>query len=130
MSWPLRKLPSSPSDYGQTNIQAGHWWPCPWYLFEDGRPMHFLSVHYISDWMGKRPPVTIRLPGGADWILDGKSSNGLGWKVTGEEGLWTSVPSIQVDGFIHEGKVITQPYHGYLVKGTLSEDLGRRQYAK
>lgn len=102
-------------------LKAGDWWYCPWYLdldkFKRENHASFLSEHYLRDWNGLRDPVCIRLPGGDDWCIDQKSSNGSGWTVTGEEGLWTANPSILVPN-----------YHGFLRDGVLSDDTDGRTY--
>ncbi len=128
MPTPLRKLPDQPAVVGYQNITAGQWWYCPWLLMDDGSAPHYLSQSYNKNWLGKRPPVTLMLPGGREWCIDQKSDNGPGWVVTGEEGLWTATPSISVPGFAHEGKTVCLPYHGWLKEGVLSDDISGQKY--
>lgn len=64
---------------------------------------NFLSVHYWRDWSAKRPPVCVVCPNGEEWEIDRKSSNGDGWKVTGDLPNISCSPSIVVEG-----------YHGWL----------------
>lgn len=63
----------------------------------------FLSVHYWRDWSAKRPPICVVCPNGETWEIDRKSSNGDGWKVTGDLPNISCTPSIVVHG-----------YHGHL----------------
>lgn len=64
---------------------------------------NFLSPHYWRDWSTKRPPIAVVCPNGEVWEIDRKSSNGDGWKVTGDLPNISCSPSIVVDG-----------YHGFL----------------
>lgn len=64
---------------------------------------NFLSIHYWNDWSTKRPPICVVCPNGEVWEIDRKSSNGDGWKVTGELPAISCSPSIAAQG-----------YHGYL----------------
>lgn len=100
---------------------AGTMYYCPWIwdpLGEDAgkeciaRPKGYLSVHYVRDWSTKRPPIVVICPDGTEWCVDAGSSNGDGWKVTGEAPLITCSPSILVPG-----------YHGFLRGGEFSEPL-------
>lgn len=70
---------------------------------EDDKGDRFLSVHYWNDWSSKRAPIAVVCPNGEVWEIDRKSSNGDGWKVTGDLPNISCTPSIVVDG-----------YHGYL----------------
>lgn len=64
---------------------------------------YFLSVHYWNDWSMKRAPIAVVCPNGEVWEIDRRSSNGDGWKVTGDLPLISCSPSIVVEG-----------YHGFL----------------
>lgn len=115
-------------------------WSCPWYFdprgelkayadanpgsgFRDGAmfarreddDVPFLSVHYWRDWSAKRAPIAVVCPNGEVWEVDRKSSNGDGWRVTGDLPDLTCEPSIVVDG-----------YHGYLRGGLFTADLEGR----
>lgn len=97
-------------------------WYVPWY-FDPNNPEHkprrdnalkaiaenkfqynyYLSRFYWQDWSDKRPPICVLTPHGKEWCVDAKSSNGEGWRVTGEAPLLSVTPSIDVPG-----------YHGWL----------------
>jgi hypothetical protein len=51
--------------------------------------------------------LSVRLPSGEDWLIDGPASNGPGWTRTGEPPRITVRPSI-----------LTPKYHGFLTDGT------------
>jgi len=72
----------------------------------------FLSSHYWRDWADKRAPICVVGPNGRWWEIDRKSSNGDGWRVSGELPNITCAPSIVLDG-----------YHGYLRDGEFTEPL-------
>ncbi len=114
----------------------GMGWYLPWYFDPSGererRGEHvmlkqsqkghlgFLSIHYWNDWADKRPPICVVCPNGETWEIDRKSSNGDGWKVSGEWPNISCTPSIVVPG-----------YHGWLgvngyPPGTFSPDLEGR----
>ncbi len=80
--------------------------------FGTGEHNYYLSRFYWQDWSDKRPPLCVLTPNGKEWVVDAKSSNGEGWKVTGTEPQISCQPSIQVDG-----------YHGYLTNGEFSPPL-------
>jgi hypothetical protein len=70
-------------------------------------PNHsFLSPHYWRDWADKRPPIAVVCPNGDVWEIDRRSSNGDGWRVTGELPNITCTPSIAMSD-----------YHGWLTNG-------------
>lgn len=69
----------------------------------DNPPRSFLSPHYWDDWSTKRAPLAVVCPNGEVWEIDRRSSNGDGWKVTGDFPNIACAPSIVVDG-----------YHGFL----------------
>lgn len=75
----------------------------------DAANASYLSIHYWRDWADKRPPICIVGPSGEEWEIDRKSSNGDGWKVTGEWPNITCEPSIVLKG-----------YHGFLRAGVFS----------
>lgn len=52
---------------------------------------------------------TVMLPDGSDWCIDGPSSNGDGWRRSGEAPNLTARPSI-----------LTPAYHGWLTNGELT----------
>jgi len=74
----------------------------------------FLSVHYWRDWADKRPPICVVCPNGDLWEIDRKSSNGDGWRVTGDLPRITCAPSIKTEG-----------YHGHLRNGRFTADVDR-----
>ncbi len=61
--------------------------------------------------------LVVKLPGGAEWVIDGESSSGGFWERTGTPPRITARPSI-----------LTPNYHGWLTDGVLSDDLEGRQY--
>lgn len=75
----------------------------------------YLSPHYWRDWAHIRPPIVIIGPGGEEWEIDRKSSNGDGWKVSGEWPNITCSPSI-----------VLRAYHGFLQNGQFTPDLEGR----
>lgn len=104
-------------------------WFCPWYFdpFDDedaptrqrcmeaitrGEKQNFLSRFYWEDWSATRPPISVICPNGKDWCVDQVSTNGEGWKVTGDAPIITCAPSILVPG-----------YHGFLQKGIFTPNL-------
>lgn len=87
----------------------GMGWYNDWYLSFQ-RP--FLSPHYQRDWAAKRSPIEIVCPNGDVWCIDRLSSNGDGWRVTGEWPNITCAPSI-----------VAGDYHGYLRNGEFTPDL-------
>lgn len=102
----------------------GMGWFNDWYLEIDGDGSAaemaghaFLSVHYHRDWNGKRSPIEIVCPNGDVWCIDRKSSNGDGWRVTGQWPNITCEPSIVADD-----------YHGFLRNGEFTPDLGGKTW--
>lgn len=92
----------------------GMGWFNDWYLtMEDS----FLSVHYKRDWKGKRAPIELVCPNGDLWCVDRKSSNGNGWRVTGE---WPNITC--------EPSIIAGDYHGHLRNGEFTPDLGGKTW--
>lgn len=109
----------------------GSMWFCPWYhdpkepgaaeirARELARPVAdwqpggnaFLSIHYWRDWADKRAPITVVGPNRAHWCVDQGSSNGTGWKVTGEAPAIVAHPSI----WLRQGQ--PDAYHGWLGQG-------------
>jgi len=84
-----------------------------------------LSMYYWRDHSFTRPPICVICPNDHPWIPDAGSSNGLGWKVTGEVPNITCTPSIGA-GFTEPGKPGPKYlYHGYLTNGTFCADLDR-----
>lgn len=97
----------------------GMGWFNDWYL-DRGHGSNFLSVHYQRDWAGKRPPIELVCPDGNLWCIDRKSSNGDGWKVTGEWPNITCSPSIDCN----PGGGMNGPYyHGFLNNGVFTPDI-------
>lgn len=105
-------------------------WPTPWVWDQAGEmptskrvifpaarrgDLNYLSPHYWRDWADRRPPLCVVCPNGEQWEIDRKSSNGNGWRVTGEWPNLTCHPSIVVEG-----------YHGWLRNGEFSADLEGR----
>lgn len=79
-----------------------------------------LSVEYLRDWAGTRPPLVIRLPGPVDVCLDRAvdDAGGHGWVVRGEAPRITVAPSVNVLGV----------YHGFIRDGVVTPDCEGRQY--
>ena len=107
-------------------LQPGDMWFCPWYIEGESKKDHlrwldqghgFLSREYVTQRWDKRPPLILRLPDGTDWLVDGLSTSGGGWDISGEAPNITARPSIQSPGF-----------HGWLTNGVLSDDLEGRKY--
>src|SRR5690349_19716063 len=107
-------------------LKPGDMWLCPWYTEGENKADHlrwlesghgFLSREYVEQRWDTRPPLVLRLPDGTDWLIDGLSTNGGGWIVTGEPPNITASPSIQSPG-----------YHGYLQNGVLTDDIEGRTY--
>lgn len=72
---------------------------------------HVLSIEYLRDWKGKRPPIMICLPVAGPRILDQKWMNSdHGWVITGDPPNLTASPSIHIIG----------KYHGWLQNGELT----------
>lgn len=117
MPFQLKKIEHPSSVGGYSKLMPGDWWYCPWYLDCDWREWDYWSAMYRALPDPVRPPVCISMPGGDTWLIDAKSSNGEGWHITGEEGLWTASPSILVPR-----------YHGYLRAGWLTDDIDGRRY--
>jgi len=94
-------------------------WFCPWvwdptgereraglhvmHKAADRGKLYHLSPHFWRDWADKRAPICVVCPNGEWWEIDRKSSNGDGWRVTGELPNICCSPSIVVEG-----------YHGFL----------------
>jgi hypothetical protein len=113
MPWPITFHETRPE-----KPQVGDMWFEPWYL-EDGNRDYYLSDRYKREWMGKRPPLIVRLPSGRNFSIDGKAKSGSdGWIVTGDPPKITVNPSIN-----HVGD-----YHGWLQNGVLSDDVDGRKY--
>lgn len=82
---------------------------------------HVLSIEYKRDWLGKRPPLCVALPGGHWFNVDSQASDSgetHGWTITGEPPNVTANPSINAVG----------DYHGWLRDGVLSDDVEGRTY--
>jgi hypothetical protein len=62
--------------------------------------------------------LVAKLPGGAEWMIDGPSTNGNGWTRMGVPPHITVVPSI-----------MSEQYHGFLRSGVFTDDLEGRKYA-
>jgi hypothetical protein len=109
----------------------GMMWEQPWWFDRTGElerngehviisladkgKLGLISIHYWNDWADKRYPICVVCPNGETWEIDRKSSNGDGWKVTGEGLNITVRPSINAIG-----------YHGWLTDGEFSADLEGR----
>ena len=76
---------------------------------------HTLSMYYWRDWSHICPPRCVICPNESLWEIDRLSSNGNGWKVTGQFPKITCNPSIDLWG-----------YHGWLQDGVFSYDLNGR----
>lgn len=77
----------------------GAMWDCPW-------------LHHKVGPDGQS--LTVRLPDGRDWWVDGPSKNGSGWTRTGTAPAISVNPSIQT-----EGNPNRPGYHGFLTNGVL-----------
>lgn len=120
--------PQELSDLNKSFFVPGTMWECWWYfdptdpndsangerwlreLEQNPAADRYLSVHYLRDWAKTRPPICVVCPGGSQWVIDAKSSNGTGWVVTGQAPLITCTPSIVVPG-----------YHGFLTAGVFTD---------
>lgn len=137
----IRWLQANNATYGWARLDevtgVGVMWLMPWYFdpqradhqpkraaalkaiadgtFGQGEHNYYLSRHYWMDWSDKRPPICVIGPDGGEWVVDAKSSNGDGWKVTGEPPLLTCRPSIRLSH-----------YHGYLTDGEFGPDVDKR----
>lgn len=78
---------------------------------------------WAADWLAgtslvnpklDRPPVCVKLPGGHEFVVDSKSSDGSFWSVTGEPPRLTVSPSIHV-------RAPAPAWHGWLREGVLVE---------
>ncbi len=106
-------------------LLPGMAWYCPW-LYDPSEPgdqlenramkmSGYLSRFYFEDWASKRPPICVVCPNGQHWLIDSKSSNGEGWRVSGELPNITVSPSILIPG-----------YHGFLQNGVFTADIEGR----
>jgi hypothetical protein len=104
----------------------GMGWYNDWYLERDLGD-DFLSPHYQRDWKGKRAPIEIVCPDGNVWCIDRRSSNGDGWKVTGEWPNITCTPSIDCTpmGTNRNGESY---YHGFLQNGVFTPDVSGKTF--
>jgi hypothetical protein len=109
-------------------LPPGSMWFCPWYhdpskpedlarieptiakLKADPNASFHLSIHYWTDWARIRPPITVVCPGGGQWVIDSKSTNGSGWTVTGTAPNLVANPSI----WVGQGTGPPREYHGWL----------------
>jgi hypothetical protein len=76
----------------------------------------------VRDYRDRSPDgliLTLMLPDGYEWLIDGPSANGPGWTRTGTPPLITARPSI-----------LSPRYHGWLTDGVLSADLEGRTYSQ
>lgn len=85
-----------------------------------GQACFMLSRFYWLDHSRHRSPLVVICPNGREWCVDQKSSNGEGWRVTGNAPTIEVSPSIDVPG-----------YHGWLgtsgmAPGVFSDDLNKR----
>lgn len=93
------------------------------YRAEDGREFTLaeapVGAMWDATWMrgwAKNSPdgraLTVHLPDGSDWCIDGPTSSGGRWLRTGEPPKVTASPSI-----------LTPGYHGWLRDGVLSDPI-------
>ncbi len=111
-------------------LPVGAMYFAPWLLARQSG----LSRQYLRDWMGKRAPIVLCLPGAGLHCLDrewypyaaGHEEDDVhdGWTITGEAPLLTASPSLGI-GQRPEGGWL---YHGWLKAGVLSDDLDGRTY--
>lgn len=92
----------------------GDLWPAPWML------ARFLSVEYLRDWNGVRPPLVLCLPDGTELCLDAMRDRetGRGWSISG------LVPDITATPILEGAR-----WRGYLLDGWLGEDVDGRTQA-
>ena len=70
----------------------------------------FISVEYWRDWADKRTPIIIVVPGGYQWLIDGKQNSREGWTIIGETPNLTALEPVKVPG-----------YSGWLIDGVLTD---------
>lgn len=103
-----RLLPAPPDGLEE---KPGDMWYCPWLvdgIREDGG---LLSPQYHSEHKAKRPPICVSLPGGGNWVVDSRTSDGKGyWNVQGDPPNLTVEPSIK-----------THNFHGWLRNGVITQ---------
>ena len=134
MAWTCR-LRENPfrGDEGPDSICVGDMWFDDYKISEEAPEWMRadLSDEYRRDWLGKRPPIIIAVPGkssrkhGYRLIpIDEHYQRGPGtvethgWTVTGEAPNITCSPSINAVG----------DWHGWLRGGVLSDDVEGRKY--
>lgn len=92
------------------------------YVRSDGAAGEFFlrelpaGAMYDATWLHELPDLRgpdgrsyiVRLPDGADWLIDGPANGGGHWTRTGEAPKLTAQPSIRTEG-----------YHGWLTDGAL-----------
>lgn len=117
MSWPIKYHAERPE-----NINVGDMFPAPW--LEEHREF-WLSAQFDRDWLDKRPPLVVRLPGGFDFCVDGPyrsksdpNPTRQGWDVTGAPPNITLQPSINIGGM----------YHGWIRDGVITDDCEGRTF--
>jgi len=116
MPWTCRIIDFNEITREGKEPRPGDMWYAPWMLQHEE-----LSPQYRHHWRGKRSPVLVRLPNGANWCIDVKFSGSThGWTVTGIPPLITVYPSVNIPG--------PAGYHGWLVNGFLTDDLEGRTY--
>lgn len=116
MSWKIRlheRRPEKPA--------VGDMWPAPWLIDMDraNPASRWVSAEYRRDWLGKRPPMVVVLPGYGEWCIDSPmSGTKLGWLVTGQPPAVTITPSINCEGI----------YHGFILDGVVGDDVEGRRF--
>lgn len=108
------------------NVKVGDMWPAPWLLYDREPSTFFFSDDFIARIKSGecvRSPLIVRLPGNADFCVDGPPfQDGRrqpgGWTVTGEPHAITVYPSINIRGV----------YHGWIREGVITDDCEGRRY--
>lgn len=97
-------------------------WGCRWYndplnikrckerTANGLKGLSFISVEYWRDWTDKRTPITVVVPGGHHWLIDGKQNSREGWTIIGEAPNFTAIEPVKVPG-----------YSGWLIDGVLTD---------
>ncbi|MFA6046657.1 MAG: hypothetical protein WC718_16855 [Phycisphaerales bacterium] len=126
MTWQCRLVDRETALARGEQSQVGDMWFLPAMLNPEHGSFYLdniLSAEYQRDWLGKRPPICVVLPGGHWFNVDSQASGAgdkHGWTVTGEAPNITVHPSINCVG----------TYHGWLRNGVLSDDCEGRRFAE
>lgn len=118
MPWPLVLLSTGKLFDADERTPIGSCWFEDLYLDYEG-----ISPKYKADWLGKRLPLVVVLPGWNTFCVDLRARNqagwhGDGWTVTGTAPLITLTPSINLVG----------SYHGFIQNGVITDDCEGRKF--